>query len=51
VAHRQVDVFIMEPQTDRLLGWLCHFATCPREAKSECLAPGCGRIPLLSWQE
>jgi hypothetical protein len=51
VAHHQVDVFIMDPRTDRLLGWLCHFTSCPKEGKAECLAPGCGRVPLLKWHE
>jgi hypothetical protein len=47
VAHHQLDVFILEPGTDRLLGWLCHFTACPKEGKSECLAPGCGSTALL----
>ena len=51
VAHHQLDVFLMEPGTDHLLGWLCHFATCPKESKPECLAPGCGRAPLLRQHE
>jgi hypothetical protein len=41
----------MEPGTDRLLGWLCHFATCPKEGKPECRAAGCGRTPLLRQYE
>jgi hypothetical protein len=41
VAHHQVDVFVMEPGTDRYLGRLCIFGECPK-GKPECLVPGCG---------
>lgn len=47
VAHHHVDVFIMEPGTDRYLGRLCTFASCPKQGKLECLAPGCGATRLL----
>ena len=46
VAHHQVDVFIMEAGTDRYLGRLCTFGTCPK-GKPECLVPGCGAAPFL----
>ncbi len=46
VAHHQVDVFVMEPGTDRYLGRLCHFATCPK-GKPECRVPRCGASPFL----
>lgn len=46
VAHHQVEVFIMEPGTDKYLGRLCHFTRCPRD-KLECLVPGCGAVHLL----
>jgi len=46
VAHHQVDVFVLEPKTDRYLGRLCHFGTCPK-GKPECLVPGCGASPFL----
>jgi len=51
VAHHQVDVFIMEPGTDRYLGRLCVFAKCPKEGREECLAPGCGATPWLAQHE
>lgn len=46
VAHHQVDVFLLEPATDRYLGRLCPFGTCPK-GKPECRAPGCGVSPFL----
>jgi hypothetical protein len=51
VAHHQVDVFIMEPGTDRYLGCLCIFRECPRRGRYECLEPGCGATPLLRQHE
>jgi hypothetical protein len=46
VAHHQVDVFIMQPETDRYLGRLCCFGQCPK-GKPECRVPGCGATPFL----
>jgi len=46
VAHHQVEVFIMEPETDRYLGRLCEFGGCPK-GKEKCLEPGCGAVPFL----
>lgn len=46
VAHHQVEVFMLEPGTDRYLGRLCHFNQCPK-GKRECLVPGCGDLPFL----
>jgi hypothetical protein len=46
VAHHQVDVFIMQPGTNRYLGRLCCFGTCPK-SKDECRGPGCGATRLL----
>lgn len=46
VAHHQIDTFIMEPVTDRYLGRLCHFRSCPKE-KPECWVDGCGEVSLL----
>ena len=50
VAHHQFDVFLLEPGTDRYLGRLCHFGTCPK-GKPECLVPGCGAAPFLRQHE
>jgi len=47
VAHHQVEVFVMEPATDRYLGRLCCFNQCPKAGKPECLVPGCGEHLFL----
>ena len=44
-ASHQVDVFLIEPGTDRYLGRLCKFSTCPK-GKPDCAVPGCGDIPF-----
>ena len=46
VAHHQVDVFLIEPGSNRYLGRLCNFGSCPK-GHSACRVPGCGRTPLL----
>jgi len=50
LAHHQVDVFLMEMDTDRYLGRLCHFGACPK-GKPECRVPGCGASPFLRQVE
>ncbi|MEQ8813468.1 MAG: hypothetical protein RIM96_00990 [Thalassobaculum sp.] len=45
VANHQVEVFLIEPGTDRYLGRLCNFNTCPK-GKPDCHVPGCGTIPF-----
>src|SRR5437868_8339812 len=50
VASHQVDVFVLEPETDRYLGRLCDFNRCPKE-KRECLVPGRGAILFLQQHE
>lgn len=45
VASSQLDVFLFEPGSDRYLGRLCRFATCPKD-KLDCLVPGCGAVPF-----
>lgn len=47
VAHHQVEVFVMEPATDRYLGRLCCFNQCPKAGKSDCLVSGCGEHLFL----
>jgi len=44
-ANHQVEVFLIEPGTDRYLGRLCNFNACPK-GKPECRVPGCGAIPF-----
>ena len=50
VAHHQVDVFLLEPASDRYLGRLCSFGVCPK-GKPECRVPGCGRALFLRQHE
>lgn len=50
VAHHQVEVFLLEPGTDRYLGRLCTFGTCPK-GKRACLVPGCGDVSFLQQHE
>jgi hypothetical protein len=45
VASHQLDVFLIEPGSDRYLGRLCSFNACPK-GKRDCLVPGCGAIPF-----
>lgn len=51
VAHHQVDVFLLEPGTDRYLGRLCHFGACPKDDKPECRVEGCGAALFLRQHE
>ncbi|MGY4309222.1 hypothetical protein ACVIJ6_006465 [Bradyrhizobium sp. USDA 4369] len=44
VGH-QVEIFLIEPGTDRYLGRLCYFNNCPKH-KRDCATPGCGKIPF-----
>lgn len=45
VVGHQVDVFLIEPGSDRYLGRLCGYASCPKD-KPACRTPGCGGIPF-----
>jgi hypothetical protein len=45
VVSQQLDIFLIEPGTDRYLGRLCEFKACPND-KRDCAAPGCGAIPF-----
>lgn len=47
VAHHRVDIFLIEPGTDRYLGRVCNFNQCPKVRKYECLVPGCGETPFV----
>ena len=50
VADHQIDVFVLEPGSDRYLGRLCRLNQCPK-GKRECAAPGCGAAPFLRQYE
>ena len=43
ITGHQADVFLFEPESDRYLGRLCSYNTCPK-GKRDCLVPGCGAI-------
>lgn len=45
VTSHQVEVFLMEPESDRYLGRLCNFNKCPKD-KEECFVPDWGAIPF-----
>ena len=45
VVSQQLDVFLIEPVSDRYLGRLCYFNACPKD-KRDCMVPGCGAIPF-----
>jgi len=46
VAHHQVEIFVLEPGSDRYLGRLCCFGRCPH-GKPDCAVPGCGATRFL----
>lgn len=46
VAHHQVDVFLISPETGAYRGRLCNFGTCPK-GKPECLVRDCGATKFL----
>jgi quercetin dioxygenase-like cupin family protein len=46
IPSSYVDTILLEPGTDRFLGHLCRFNTCPRR-KRECEVPGCGATRFL----
>ncbi len=50
VASHQLDLFVIEPGTDRYLGRMCQFKACPA-AKSDCLVPGCGATSFLQQHQ
>jgi hypothetical protein len=45
VVSQQLDVFLIEPGSDRYLGRLCSFNACPK-GKRDCLVAGCGETPF-----
>jgi hypothetical protein len=44
-ANHQVEIFLIEPGTDKYLGRLCDFNECPK-GKPDCEVPGCGAVPF-----
>jgi hypothetical protein len=45
VTGHQVEVFLVEPGSDRYLGRLCALNACPK-GKPQCFTPGCGAVPF-----
>lgn len=43
VVSQQLDIFMIEPGSNRYLGRLCSFNACPK-GKRDCAVPGCGEI-------
>ena len=50
VASHQLDIFVLEPGTDRYLGRMCQIKACPA-AKAECLVGGCGATSFLQQHQ
>ncbi len=51
IAHHQVEIFVLDSKTDRYVGRLCCFNTCPKKGKRECLVEGCGEPKFLQQIE
>ena len=49
-AVHEIEVFLLEPGTNRYLGRLCYFRLCPAD-KRDCLALGCGRHRFLKQHD
>jgi hypothetical protein len=49
-AVHEIEIFLLEPSTNRYLGRLCYFRQCPAD-KRDCLAAGCGRHPFLKQHD
>ena len=50
VAHHQVDIFVIEPKTNRYLGRLCIFGSCLK-GKDKCRVSRCGEYRFLQQHE
>ena len=52
LAPHQIEIFILDPGTNRYLGRVCAFNACPKgRFKRECLVPGCGKPLFLQQHE
>ena len=49
-AVHEIEIFLLEPSTNRYLGRLCYFRQCPA-GKRDCLAAGCGQHPFLKQHD
>lgn len=50
IPVHDIELFLIEPGTDRYLGRLCYFKACT-VGKRECLAAGCGAHPFLKQMD
>ncbi len=50
MASHQLDIFVIEPGTDRYLGRMCQFKACPA-AKADCPVPDCGATSFLQQHQ
>jgi hypothetical protein len=50
VPVHEIELFVLEPESDRYLGRVCYFKTCPAD-KRDCLVAGCGAYPFLKQRE
>ena len=50
VPHHQIDVFVLEPGSDRYRGRVCFYGQCPK-GKPECEVAGCGAQQFLRQHE
>lgn len=46
IAHHTFCIHLIEHQSNRYLGMVCHFNQCPKH-KRECQVPGCGAMPFI----
>jgi len=49
-ADHEIEVFLLEPGTNRYLGRLCHFRECPA-GKRACASAGCGQPRFLQQMD
>jgi hypothetical protein len=47
VPQDRAEVFLFKPVTNRYLGRLCSYKSCPKENKPDCRVKGCGSSPFL----
>lgn len=50
IPHHQLDIYVLDSNTDRFLGVVCIFGECPK-GKPECHVPGCGAVAFLQQYE
>ena len=46
VSNNEFDIFLIDSESNKFLGNLCRYATCPK-GKDDCSVRGCGKVPHL----